>query len=367
MVSIMIDPSFSNSIWCSSMLAGLVSQLKVKRIPFRQIEDFSQLPENCRYIFLVGSDDTWVRSVLKVCNSLGVYPIFLGNEANHFSEFEYSTVCSDVIGSMINIVSALRAMNRHRIALYGVNPQSIADRGRQEAYLATVKEGQFNIFYNHGNLERCYQDFIRSSAHITAEYDAVICANSFAAISLITRLMRDDPARLKRLMILGYQDVWLSELYDDYYSTVQLNFEEYGKAAVMILDNLRKNGNISHMIIAIKWNCGILDIQRQDNKKPVLNPLTIQLPRPKDAFYEDPEILEMLLLEKVLYESEDLDKRILRHLLAGESYEQIAESCFLTVSTVKYRVKKMVGLCRLKNRTELLTLLQKYIPKGKRF
>ena len=89
MVSIMIDPSFSNSIWCTSMLAGLVAQLKAKRIPFRQIEDFSQLPENCRYIFLVGSDDTWVRSVLKVCNSLGVYPIFLGNEAYHFSEFDY--------------------------------------------------------------------------------------------------------------------------------------------------------------------------------------------------------------------------------------------------------------------------------------
>ncbi len=367
MIPVILDPSFSNSIWCTSMLAGLISQLKAKRIPFRMIEDLCQIPEGSRYIFLLGADDTWVRFVLKACNEMGIYPIFLGNEACHFSEFEYSTVCSDVIGSMIDAVDNLRTMNRHRIALYGINPQSIADRGRQEAYLAAVKDGQFHIFYNHGNLEGCYQDFLRASARLSMDYDAIICANSFAAISLISRLMRDDPARLKRLMILGYQDVWLSELYDEYYATIQLNFEEYGKAAVMILDNLRKNGNISHMIIAIKWNCGILDLQRQDNKKGKTDHCTVQLPTPKDVFYEDPEILEMLLLEKVLYESEELDKRILRHLLAGESYELIAERCFLTVSTVKYRVKKMVSLCNLKNRSELLTLLQKYIPAGKKF
>jgi len=75
----------------------------------------------------------------------------------------------------------------------------------------------------------------------------------------------------------------------------------------------------------------------------------------------------MMLLEKLLYESEDLDKQIVRHLLEGDSYEQIAEKSYLTVSTVKYRVKKMVSHCRLNNRSQLLELLRRYIPEGSTF
>ena len=88
---------------------------------------------------------------------------------------------------------------------------------------------------------------------------------------------------------------------------------------------------------------------------------------PADVFYEDDEINEMMLLEKLLYESEELDRQIIQRLLAGDSYEQIAEKSYLTVSTVKYRVKKMVSLCRLENRTQLLNLLRSYIPADSSF
>ena len=185
---------------------------------------------------------------------------------------------------------------------------------------------------------------------------------------MIRRLMVEDPKRLEKLLIFGYQEVRLSALYSQYFHTIQLNFEEYGKAAVMILDNLKKNGNISHMIIAIKWDNSVVDSLRGKRKKhrEGIEP-DRSLPSPKDVFYEDDEINEMMLLEKLLYESEDLDKQIVQHLLAGDSYEHIAEESYLTVSTVKYRVKKMVSHCRLKNRTQLLELLRRYIPEGSSF
>ena len=136
----------------------------------------------------------------------------------------------------------------------------------------------------------------------------------------------------------------------------------------MILDNLKKNGNISHMIIAIKWDNTVVDNLRGKRKKFKEGiELDRSLPNPGDVFYEDNEINEMMLLEKLLYESEDLDKQIVRYLLEGDSYEQIAEKSFLTVSTVKYRVKKMVSHCRLNNRSQLLELLRRYIPEGSAF
>lgn len=367
MVSIMIDPSFSRSIWCVSMYDGLIAQLKLKRLSFQIVDSLEQLGPDCRHLFLIGADNTWVHSALEKSNLLGIHPILLCNEAYHTSSFDYSTVCSDVIGSMLHAVNSLRQMNRHRIALYGVNPQSIADQGRLEAYLAAIDEDKSHIFYNNGSLEQCYQEFVQFSSTMGEDFDAIICANSLTAISMIRRLVADDPERLQKLLIFGYQEVRLSTLYSRYFHTIQLNFDEYGKAAVMILDNLRKNDNISHMIIAIKWDNSVIDKLRGKQKLRREAETDRSLPRPRDAFYEDNEISEMMLLEKLLYESEDLDRQIIHYLLEGDSYEQIAEKCYLTVSTVKYRVKKMVGLCHLKNRVQLLELLRRYIPQGSSF
>lgn len=367
MVSIMIDPSFSKSIWCVSMYDGLVAQLKLKRLAFQVVDNLSQLAPGSRFLFLIGADNTWVHSALEKANEMGVYPILLCNEAYHTFSFDYSTVCSDVIGSMLHAVDSLRHMNRHRIALYGVNPQSIADQGRLEAYLTAIDEDQSHIFYNNGSLEQCYREFMDFSRTMESDFDAIICANSLTAISMIRRLKVEDPHRLEKLLIFGYQEVRLSALYDRYFHTIQLNFEEYGKAAVMILDNLKKNSNISHMIIAIKWDNTAIDNLRGKKDRHRGLEFDRSLPAPKDVFYEDEEINEMMLLEKLLYESEELDRQIIQHLLAGSSYEQIAEKSYLTVSTVKYRVKKMVSHCRLKNRTQLLELLRRYIPEGSTF
>ena len=43
---------------------------------------------------------------------------------------------------------------------------------------------------------------------------------------------------------------------------------------------------------------------------------------------------------------------------------QISESCFLTESAIKYRIRKMVELCRVSGRAQLTALLKKYLPQG---
>ena len=121
------------------------------------------------------------------------------------------------------------------------------------------------------------------------------------------------------------------------------------------------------MIIAVKWDNTVIDKLRGKHRSDKELSFDRSLPSPGDIFYEDYEINEMMMLEKLLYESEDLDRQIVRSLLRGESYEQIAENYYLTVSTVKYRVKKMVGLCNLKHRSQLLELLRKYFPQGNNF
>ena len=139
-----------------------------------------------------------------------------------------------------------------------------------------------------------------------------------------------------------------------------MNFAEYGKAAVTLLDTLRKNPFLSNIVMSIRWDISALhELPKPDTMD---GGAPSYFPQAADAFYADTELGEMLCMEQLLSECDELDDQILRLALAGEAYEDIAEHCFVNVSTVKYRMRKMIGICKAENRAELLRLVEKYLP-----
>ena len=86
------------------------------------------------------------------------------------------------------------------------------------------------------------------------------------------------------------------------------------------------------------------------------------IPESRDIFYQDTELSGMLRLERMLNECDSLDREIIECLLREESYDSISESCFVTVSTIKYRVKKMIGTAEAADRRDLIRLLREYLP-----
>lgn len=358
MVSILVDPSYSFSIWCTSMLQGLILCLKQKRLSFCRIDAPEQAPPDCRCVFVVGADDLWVRAALTEVNRMGMTPILLCNQAYHTFDCNYSTVCSDVPGSMRYLMRWLRENGWTRPMLYGINPLSISDQSRLDSFIASGGD-PLGVFYNSGSMRNCYENLTASGS----DFDAAICANCFVAISLVRRLRRDDPERLKRMKIIGYQEIHLTELFARDICTLRLNSLEYGKAAVMLMEDLQKDPYLSHIVMAVNWD--LSELEGENPKPKAADPRAAKpLPTRRDVFYEDPELNEMMVLENLLYGSEEADREIVRGLLAGASYERIAEEGYMTVSTVKYRVKRMVGLCRLENRRQLLDLMKKYVPNG---
>ena len=360
MICILVDPSYSQSVWCTSVLSGLIGQLKQKRLPYKEAGSLKEIAGDCKYVFLVGSDDAWVNAALVGCNQLGIYPILLCSQSSHHFHCTYSSVCSDVASSTRQVIEQLRKLGCGRIALYGVNPQSVADISRMECYQSLMDMGSQAVFYNMGSMKQCYERFIQYGDR----FDAVLCANCFLAISLVRRLRRDDPQRLKRMRIIGYQEVRLTELYKEDIYRLHLNFQEYGKAAVMAMECLEKNPYLTHVVMAVNWDLSDLTAQLppEAQKRPAAEP--IALPSALDAFYQDPELNEMMVLEKLLYGSEETDRGIIRCMLQNDSNEKIAEKCYLTLSTVKYRIRKMLTLCSLTSRSQLVALLRRYVPEG---
>lgn len=357
MILIMVEPSYSNSIWCQNLVDGLVAELKLKRIAFRFISSVDELDDKCHFIYVIGSVSGWVRGVLESCDRAGIYPILLSNQTFHRFPIRYSAVCSDTANSIKHLVSTLRSMGRLRIALYGVNPNSIPDESRKTCFLAAQNgHGLEDIFVNDGSLEQCYLDFRNRSS----DYDAVICANDFAAISLVRNLSRDDPEELERLSVIGCAETRLTEFYGKHILSIRVNFREYGRAAVTLLDTLRRNPYLSNIVMAIRWDFSPLNTLQAPvpHQPPSQLP---QIPEVGDTFYADQELRDMLRLEQLLNECDNVDKAMIRYLVAGESYEVIADRCFVTVSTVKYRIRKMLSISQSSNRAALVALVREYM------
>ena len=190
MILIFVEDTYSHSGWCQDLVNGLVSELKMKRMAFRFIRSIEEMSQGSGYIYVIGSSTGWIRTVLKDANRVGIYPILLCNQAFHELDVRYSTVCSDTNGSMHHLVDTLIATGRTRIALYGTNPHSVSDESRKKAfYYAIGQKNQRDVYINDGSMERCFRSFQGTMA----DYDAVICANDFTAISLVRNLLGGYP------------------------------------------------------------------------------------------------------------------------------------------------------------------------------
>ena len=362
MVLIFEQPDYARSVWCAHIVSSLVSELRLKRLSFRMIASLEELSEGTAgdFVFLVGSGNPFITDGIRAAERAGVYPILLNGRARDELTVGCSMVCSDMEGSMKDTADRLRASGRGRIALYGVNPRSIGDICRRAYFLKTAGAQEKDIFFNDGSLENCFNAFYTQAD----AYDAVICANDFAAISLVRRLSACDPAALEHLSIIGCAETRLTDFYADRIASVRGNFAEYGRAAVALLDTLKRNPCLSRVEMFIRWDVDPLSPKRA---APSPDPAAVShapAPPKTDAFYEDGELREMLCIEQLLNACDALDRQILRRALMGEAYEDIAEHCFINVSTVKYRLRKMISISGTESRADLLRLARKYLPEN---
>ncbi len=350
MVGILLDTNYANSLWCKNLYGSLTARLREKRIPFVELTD--TCPEDLDAVFIIASDREWTRAAIRQLNAANVRPILIGNQSENLPGCIYSCVCSDISNSMKNLLETLKIKKKSRIALFGMNTDSIADTSRVDS-LFVWKEPAFEtieVFPNDGSLADCFDRFYEQ----IDRFDAVICSNDFAAVSLVRRLREKAPGKLEKLYILSCAANEISSRYRDHILSLNMNFEQYGKAAVYIYEALGKHSYLSEMTVKVLWS---LDNQPDDARHPV----TLSLPESRDRFYKDPELQDMLIVDKLLTLSDETDKKIIEGLLQNDTYEQIADTCFLTVGSVKYHIKKLLQLSGATDKDQMVNLLKAYL------
>lgn len=349
MVAIMLDNQYANSFWCKQILNSLTDALRKKRIPFCEI--YNEMPEMCETAFVIASDYTWTKSVISQFNANGIQPILICNQFEPIPGCTYSSVCSDINASMKELLEMLGASGNQSIALYGINTDSISDIGRVDSLFAWKNESinTMRVFENDTTLSDCFDKF----APYISDFDCVICVNDFAAVSLIKHISQIAPQAAERLNIISCTKSAISALYADKFSSLDLNFDQFGGCAVHIYEYLRKNPNASTMTVKVRWT-----LQREQTVKK--HTFTLSTPESHDAFYKDRELFEMMQVDRFESLADETDRQIITSLLTEASYETIAEKCYLTVGGIKYRIKKILEYCGTESKEQLLSAIRKY-------
>ena len=352
MVTILTEPAYSESMWCKALYGSLTERLRQKRISFCEMYD--AIPENSEAVFIIAADYNWIKATLTELNLSGIKPILICNQAETILGCSYSCVCSDITGSMKYLLDNLKSDGKTRIALYGVNTSSISDIGRVDGLFAQSGGiiDSMRIFTNDGSLQNCYKKFVVEADN----FDAVICFNDFAAVSLIRHLEKDGKNEItERLRILSCSQTKISSCYRDRITSINMNLEQYGKAAVFIYEKLKAHPYISQMTLNVSWNS-------EPNKIPNSLPISLKSARNTDRIYSDKELNEMICAERILEIDSATDKTVIAYLCGGKSVSEISAACFLTESGVKYRIKRILEKCKLSDKSELISIVKRYLP-----
>lgn len=355
---VLIEKAFQASVWCREIIDGLRYAARKKRASITICTDINEIEQNEENaIILVGAETDWLNLAITQAKQFGKHPIILSNQFEQAPESDVSRVTEDIFGSMNEIVNLFLGKGIQAVALYAVNPDSASDSFKKEAFFKS--NGQIgDVFENAGSLSDCFDRFYEK--HRERQYGGIVCTNDFAAISLI-RHLKERGECIEKIDIISYSDTLISKCTSPAVSTVRANYKSFGTLAFLIFDCITKNEAMGSMHVSCKW-----DIIHRETSSPSHHAKAVDFHVPTKqsrSFYGDPELMEMMQIESLLSECDETDSAIITAILDGKKTAEIADECFLTESSLKYRINKMKGICHVDSRSALCDFLRNYITK----
>lgn len=358
MLYLLVEKEYLDFPWCQRSLRGLEDEARKKRLSIREISSLDQIPADDpdAGVLLAGATESWFRTQVALANVRGHYPITLNDSLCTSADESCSSVTMDLRDSVRLSVNYLHSLGRKNLALYGINPHSSTDPSRAEifSYLTGRSEHIYKV-------ETTFDDMFNRFRWHLDEYDGIICANDYAAVSLVQHLRAIGVDPTKNPYVMGTGNMHLSRISNPSITSVSDDYEHFGRAAVAIYNLMVREKSISTVSIKLHSR---LHIRQTTGNEPYLRvnreePIVPEDPVP-NVFYTDGEVVDMAKMEALLHQCDDTDLLIIKALVAGASYAEIAAQCFISETAAKYRVRKMENLCDVTSRAKLQEYLKQF-------
>lgn len=369
-IFIYVQPDVKDTFWTKQTQKAIAAEILRKRhtsvylhgATASEIDlDAAYAGEEKRILLYVGTSLKKTPVDLAFLAEHGVHIIRIHSGSDSFPA-DCSRVLLNYHDAIEKAICYLVGNGHDRIALFGVNPYSHTDiemKNRFSAYLRSKgASAQRDIYYSRASIADCYASFFP----YCAAYNAVICVNDMAAITLLHRLKADGVRVPEDLYIVS---CGLSSVFANHPSTaitsVSADRDAISAQAVFAYATLlRASADITlNLRVAAK-----LTVRASTDFAPIpwrkrftahsFSPVPID-------YFSDPAAKRFYSIESLLSSCDETDAGILDGLLVGESYSAIAERLFTSRNMVSYRVKRMCRLTESANREDLVALLRPYL------
>ncbi len=369
LIPVLTEPNFRSYLWAKQTLEGITQEATRRKYKTVTLDaeaydtiDYDKLfGDERRMIIVIGTSISWMPKALTFFNSKQIESIFISFDPAETS-LPTGMVRMDYVGAISHLINYLSIdCGKKSIALYGYNPNSSADNIKLR-YFKRWKEQMHNeaaddIFYNLADLEGCYSRF---SKHVQ-RFDAVICANDIVGVSLLSMLKRDSIKVPDDMFVTAFGDSKISELVDPPLTIATLDHPEMGRQAVLLFSHLCKmpaTSSVSSrvrskLIIRASTAC----ITDTDAEHKLLPGSDADAFENAINFYSDPEAERLLRAEMLINACDDIDMRLIKGLLDGESMDSLEREMYLTASALQYRKKRLMNIVGCRRTHEFIDFL----------
>lgn len=360
---IITEPMLANAYWATQYAQGIKAE--VQRNKGRLI---SVTPDKLDSVLQYASASRtrpttlvncisrqWTASCFSSLNRAQVHPLFIAPQHTSPSA-QASAVSFDFPQVFYSLCQYLWHCGRKRCALFGVNPASVNDSSKKEAYLQFLLDysnpNAKGIFYNDGCLEDCCNAFFQR----LSQFDAVICTNDIVAIKLIHFLKKQGVRVPDDLYVAAMGNTSLSQLLSPSITLALFDCVNIGKQAVKLYRTLVKNPEISSLTAKVTGRIIPRESTAFQELPFAAKDISIPSTSRYNQFYSDKDVQDIFSAEKLVSGCDEMDFKILNGLLCDKSLQELERELYTTQNTIKYRMKRMKKLTGSASRKDLLDL-----------
>ncbi|MBQ8509736.1 MAG: substrate-binding domain-containing protein [Clostridia bacterium] len=361
------EPVDADAFWITDIVDGIVRESMKKALNLIVINDGNLYSEHSGsqsdterpLVLVVGCSLIWIDRTLRELSAAGAEPILVS-----VYEHRFSSVCSSVafntIDAMRSLVCAIASSGRRSIAFFALHRDTIGDFAKLKGYAAGMHACQLPFqaadIFERGSIADCAGQLCQQISH----YDAVVCSNDLLA-TYLTRHLQSCGIRVPEdICVTGFGNWSVVDSFTPKLTRMYTDLTELGCQAVRLHQYLQFNPQIGHC-------SSVLECTLQTGETaPLRSSVTacpdfalssgIQAP----AYSTDPDIMELLRAEHLVRSLDEIDRKILSSLIAGQTYSATADAIPISESTVKYRIGKILKFCGFADRQELLDFITKY-------
>lgn len=366
LIPVLTEPSFRNYLWAKQTMEGIVREAarrkyrvhKLDPETYRSVNYDALFGQGRRMLIVIGTSVTWMPGALAFFTGLGIETVFVSFDPAE-TALPSGMVRMDYVGATDHLMNYLAQCGRGRVAMYACNPNSSADTIKTRFFLGRMRaegrgdEAEDSIFPNRADLNACADAFLARADR----FDAVICANDIAAVSLMSRLREAGKRVPDDLFVTAFGDSVMAERVSPALTTATLDHRELGKQAVLLFSYLSRmpytanvSARVQSRLIVRASTASIPDETQPSRFRAAPDASGID-------FYSDPVAERLLRAETLLGSADAVDLRLMESLLAGQSIEGLEQELFLTSSALQYRKRQLMNTADCSSAQDFLAFL----------